>query len=230
MKSNLDIILKNETLGINPNSYKEYIAEIKSFFNDKVSKFSYIDSIILFGSYALVNCDENSDIDLCVIFKKETPQNLETDIFRHLLDLSKKIDILVDVIFIYPEQIDTIDHTLLESILAEGLLLYGNVYYKELLLKNIKLQPFQIVNFNLKNMDMSNKMKFKRMLYGYKTSREYSKKIYNYHRDGLVHKIKGQKLSSGTIIIPERSLPLIEKEFKGFNVNFSNFRIWKQKI
>jgi predicted nucleotidyltransferase len=230
MKSNLNIIQKEEILGIDPDSYKELLMEIKNFFRDKKSEFSKVDSIILFGSYALKNYKKNSDIDLCVVFKSETPRNLETDIFGYFLDLSKRIDILIDVIFIYPEQIDTIDHTLLESILAEGQLLYGNENSKELLLKNIKLQPYQIITFNLKNINRNDKMKFKRMLYGYKTSREYSRKKYNYHREGLIHKVKGQKLGSGTIIIPEENLPLIEKEFKAFNINFINFRVWKQKI
>ncbi len=228
MKSNLNIkqIKKNADQKFN----KHLLIDIKSFLNNNMTTFSNIDSILLFGSYARKNYNKNSDIDFCVILKKGTPHNLETNIFKYFLDLSKKIDILVEVVFIYPENIDNMDHTLLESILAEGQLLYGNTNYIELLFKNIKLEPYQIVNFNLKNLSSTNKMKFKRMLYGYNTSRKYSKKMYNYHREGTIHKIEGRKLSPGAILIPEMSLPLIEKKFKSFNVNFSNFRIWKQKV
>ncbi|MBD3340590.1 MAG: hypothetical protein GF353_15895 [Candidatus Lokiarchaeota archaeon] len=230
MKSNLNMINKREVLKIDPDKIKNFVIKMKKYFSEKFSQFSKINSIVLFGSYALKNCTEESDIDLCIIFKQNTPRDLEKNVFDKILNLSREIKKLIDVIFIFPELIESIDHTLLESILAEGKVLFGNEEYKDLLIKNIKLEPYRLVKFNLKKLTNKRKMKFKRMLYGYKTSRKYYGKTYHYYREGLIHELRGIKLSSGAILVPEKVISTIQARFKDFKVNYSSFRVWKQKI
>lgn len=117
-----------------------------------------------------------------------------------------------------------------ENILAEGQLLFGNSNYYEVLIKALELQPYQIITLNLRALDSADKMKLKRILYGYKTKKKYSKKVYKYQKKGLVKELKGIKLGRGSFIIPEKHFILVENKLKKFDIRFSSFRAWMQEI
>ena len=73
-------------------------------------------------------------------------------------------------------------------------------------------------------------MKFKRMLYGYKTSVKHSGNTYDYERQGFLEKMGGRRLGSGMVLIPELSLPLFQRKMREFDIKHASFRIWKQEI
>ena len=149
---------------------------------------------------------------------------------NYFLSLEKELNRSVQCIFIFPEDINNWDTIFLENILAEGQLLYGNSnFYKELI-KVLDLKPYQIITLNLRALNNSDKMKLKRILYGYKTSKKYSEKIYRYQKRGLVKEFQGIKLGRGSFIIPEKFLLFIETKLKEFDIKFSNFRAWMQEI
>ncbi len=209
---------------------EEIINNIKTFIDLNLSKYEEIENIILFGSLASGKFIEESDIDICVIFKRSTSKNLEGTIFNYFLSLEKELNRSVQCIFIFPEDINNWDTIFLENILAEGQLLYGNSnFYKELI-KVLDLKPYQIITLNLRALNNSDKMKLKRILYGYKTSKKYSEKIYRYQKRGLVKEFQGIKLGRGSFIIPEKFLLFIETKLKEFDIKFSNFRAWMQEI
>lgn len=210
--------------------YEKVLNKMKQFFLNYSQKFKDIESVVLFGSHALKNFNKDSDIDLCIIFKDNRSSTKENEIHDFILDLSKVLERIIDVLYIHPEMIEKIDHTTMESILAQGQLIYGSNTYKNLFLNHIKLRPYQAISFTLKHLDASDKMKFKRMLYGYKTSVKHSGNNYDYERPGILEKIGGRRLGSGMFLIPELSLPLFQKILGEFDIKFANFRIWKQEI
>ncbi len=209
---------------------EEIINYIKTFIDTNLSKYEEIENIILFGSLASGKFSEESDIDICVIFKRSTPKNLEGTIFNCFLNLEKELNRSIQCIFIFPEDINTWDRIFLENILAEGQLLFGNSNYYEVLIKALELQPYQIITLNLRALDSADKMKLKRILYGYKTKKKYSKKVYKYQKKGLVKELKGIKLGRGSFIIPEKHFILVENKLKKFDIRFSSFRAWMQEI
>ena len=209
---------------------EEIINSIKTFIDNNLSKYGEIESIILFGSLASGKFSEESDIDICVIFKRSTPKNLEGSIFNCFLNLEKELNRSIQCVFIFPEDINNWDTIFLENILAEGQLLYGNSNYYETLINALEFKPYQIITLNLRALNSADKMKLKRILYGYKTTKKYSKKTYKYQKKGLIKEIKGIKLGRGSFIIPEKYFLLVENKLKEFEIRFSNFRAWMQEI
>jgi len=218
-----------EIYGKNP-KLEKIINKIKNFIDSKFPKYEEIESIVLFGSLASGKFNEESDIDICVLFKQNTPKIMEDTIFNYFLSLGKELNRSIQCVFFFPDDINNWDTIFIENILAEGQLLYGNSNYNDILIKTLELKPYQIITLNLRLLNNSDKMKLKRILYGYKTSKKYSKKIYRYQKRGLVKELQGIKLGRGSFIIPEKFLLFVETKLKEFDIKFSNFRVWMQEI
>ncbi len=218
-----------ENYGKNP-KLEKIINKIKNFIDSKFSKYEEIESIVLFGSLASGKFNEESDIDICVLFKRNTPKMLENTIFNYFLSLGKDLNRSIQCVFFFQEDINNWDNIFIENILAEGQLLYGNSNYYEILRKTLEFKPYQIITLNLRAINNSAKMKLKRILYGYKTTKKYSEKLYKYKKDGIVKKLEGMKIGRGSFIIPEKVLIVVENKLKEFDIKFSNFRVWMQEI
>ncbi len=63
-----------------------------------------------------------------------------------------------------------------------------------------------------------------------KTNKKYSDKIYYYQKIGLVQEFKGVKLGRGSFIIPENHMATIREKLNIYDVKFSSYRVWMQKI
>ncbi len=218
-----------ENYGKNP-KLEKIISKIKNFIDSKFSKYEEIESIVLFGSLASGKFNEESDIDICILFKRNTPKMLENTIFDYFLSLGKDLNRSIQCVFFFLEDINNWDTIFIENILAEGQLLYGNSNYYEILIKTLEFKPYQIITLNLRALNNSAKMKIKRILYGYKTTKKYSEKLYKYKKDGIVKKLEGMKIGRGSFIIPEKVLIMVENKLKEFDIKFSNFRVWMQDI
>jgi predicted nucleotidyltransferase len=218
-----------EDSGKNP-KLEKLISKIKNFISNKFSEYEEIESIVLFGSLASGKFSEESDIDICVLFKQNTPKMLQNTIFNYFLSLGKDLNLSIQCVFFFPEDINNWDTIFIENILAEGQLLYGNSNYYEILIKTLEFKPYQIITLNLRALNNSAKMRLKRILYGYKTTKKYSEKLYKYKKEGIVKKLHGMKLGRGSFIIPEKGLLVVVNKLKEFDIKFSNFRVWMQEI
>ena len=114
--------------------------------------------------------------------------------------------------------------------LAEGKLIYGNLHYKDILIKRLELEPFHAISFNLKGIKQKDKMRIKRILYGYDTSKKYANKIYKYNKKGLIEKLNGMRLGRGAFLIPESEVFKVEKKLNKFGSHYSKYRVWMQKV
>lgn len=203
---------------------------IKNFIDNNVSKYEEIESVVVFGSLASGKFNKESDIDICVLFKRDTSKIMENTIFNYFLSLGKELNRSIQCVFFFPEDINNWDTIFIENILAEGQLLYGNSNYKEILKQTLEFKPYQIITLNLRAINNAAKMKLKRILYGYKSTKHYYEKLYEYEKKGLVKELQGMKLGRGSFIIPEKGLLLVENKLKEFDIKFSNFRVWMQEI
>ena len=90
-----------------------------------------LDQVILFGSYAYGNPNEDSDIDLYVVTKDEyTPQS-----FKENMDIKLKVSRAIkDLQKIIP--IDTITHT---KAMNKKFIQMGSMFSKEIVGKGVKI-------------------------------------------------------------------------------------------
>lgn len=206
------------------------IQELKEFLKQKFSSIDQIYSIILFGSFARLEASNESDIDLCIIFKEGADKSLEEWMFDQFLDLGKKVNKSIQCVFIYLDDLNHWDPNFIENIIAEGKIVYGLEDVRNFLISKIELEPYQVIILNLNDISNSDKMKLKRILYGYTSLKRQGNKEYKYKKQGIVQKNNGDKLGRGAFLIPEDYFPLIKQELNQFHVKYRNFRIWIQKI
>ena len=71
---------------------ESYISDIV----EKITRFYNPDKVILFGSYANGNTNDDSDIDLILIKETTSPKHIRTiDIYKQLMGIKFPVDILV---------------------------------------------------------------------------------------------------------------------------------------
>lgn len=213
---------------------KELIKKLKKLINKNLSNYRVIESILLFGSHANLQYTQESDLDLCLIFKEGIDRNTrntkEKRIFDKILEIQREISKPIQCIFITPEQMESIDKNFLENVLAESILLYGSKNYENLIITHLNLYPFLFITFSLENLTQSSKSKFERRLYGYATKKDYKNKTYEYKKKGLVEILKGQKMGSGTLMIPEKNFHYLLSFFNKYDLEFSKYRVWLNEI
>ena len=118
----------------NDESRQRIIKKVEEFFQNGSKRLNSIDSVVLFGSYATKEYREERGIDLCIILGEHASRDAEHYIHKQFLDLSKKMDKAIDVLYVRPEEIEGDDHTTLETILAQGRLIFGSKEYEEIFL------------------------------------------------------------------------------------------------
>jgi len=197
----------------------DLIDEIK-----KISKkHQEVETTIVFGSVARDQTGKESDLDICFILKKE---NLKNIISNQILDLEKKYDKNINVIFTSPSYKD-IDRQFIETLLREGITIYGKT--PDVSVKQLELEPYEIIKFDLSNLDQSEKMKIKRLLYGIKTKKKYKSKIYEREQKGLVEKFGGLRIGIASILIPEKMSLELENILRENGVTLRKITIWLSK-
>lgn len=119
-------------IGLNKNNlnYGNLLSRVESFINKEFSGFKEIEAIILFGSAAKGTYKSGSDIDLCVILDKNAKRISEIKIHEYFLDLSKDLDINIEVLYIYINNLKNWDPILIQNLIKEGILLFGKTDYE----------------------------------------------------------------------------------------------------
>jgi len=165
-----------------------------------LSKVKEVKVIMLYGSFARGEYTSRSDIDIFVIISKNVKEQIEEKVIELENIVNKRIQPTIRT----EKQIKSMDSGLLQNIFQEGKILFLREYF-----------DFP-VSFLLKQ---NKKAEFNRELYGYKD------KKYSY--EGLIHKAKGTRLSSGSIIVPFGSKKRIEKFFIKSRIKFEEINVWK---
>jgi len=182
-----------------------------SFLVDKIN----LDSIILFGSVAQNNFDNESDIDIFIETNKKNEEKIKNflDLYKKTEEYEKfKLEGIKNEISLKIGKLDEWKD-LKRSIISGGIVLYGN--YKG---KPEKLNHKIIFILNVENIKRAEKIKIWRKIYGYK--QKIGKKTYVFN--GLVEK----KLGRGSFIIPVEKFKQIKDYFVKNKIKHSFFDVW----
>lgn len=184
-----------------------------------------ISDVILFGSVAKNEYDDESDIDIFFNIKdeKET-KKIEESLKKiqksfevkasktwDLKNIKFPISILVGVLE------DEAWKGLREEIISSGIVLYGR--YKVL---PENLNHYFIINYSLNELSNKKKMKAIRQLYGYRIKK--GKKTYE--QPGILSSYNGKKLSNNVILIPGESLKEAKKFFQSHKIPYKIHESW----
>lgn len=197
-----------------------YAMNFASFLLDeKISQ--GINNIILFGSVARGDFDEESDIDVFV----DTKKNIEEEVHKVMSlfnqsELQKKWELKGIKNEISVKVGDLSKWRLRRDIITDGILLYGK--FKDIA-KDIEY--YLLLTLSFRKFRQSQKVKLWRKLYGYK--QKVGKKVY--HSKGIVDKSNTKRLEN-CLIVPMKNkkeiLDFLNKEGIKYSVN----EIWSDNI
>lgn len=182
-----------------------------------------INSIILFGSVATNNFDEESDIDLFI----DTDKKNNNEIIKILELYKKSEDYKKYKLFGIKNEISIKTGKLEEwkdirrSIISNGIYLYGK--YKSI---PDKIKQYLMCNIELKKLNRNKKLKLWRLLYGY--TQKINKKFYKFK--GLIEELSGKKIAKNLFIIPVENQQKLIYILKKNKVNYKINEIWSDNL
>lgn len=195
--------------------FKEPVFE----FVKRITDFDNVKYIFLFGSVARETADKRSDIDICVIIN----DNNRKRISETALDLEKAYNKNIQVVI--SKNFEGLDDYFIKQLMNEGILLYGKTPIIKL--KNLKCEEYVLFSYSLENLKHSEKMKLKRILYGYNTIKRSDKKTYKSFYQGLIKEMGGFSPGKGCLLIPINNSKYIENIFKENKIKYSKVEVLK---
>jgi len=209
---------------------------IQEEFKDLVFKFvrhasvKEVSYIFLFGSVAKGNADRRSDVDILAIFDTDSidfdGMEAKTKISELALTIEKEFDRNIQVIFTN-RNYTGLDGHFIGEVLKEGILLYAKS--PSIIIKGLELEYYAMIIFNLENFNNKDKMKIKRVLYGYKTRKVVKGRVYKNEGVGLVQALEGLRVGAGVIVIPKEGIQKLEEEFNKLKIIFKKIDLWLTK-
>lgn len=177
-----------------------YIYDFLSLMFENKEIRNRVKNIVLFGSVAAGESDEESDIDLFIeTWSKNSIKEIEASVKeseKRFLSVSKKwslIGIRQPIKCIVGVLNDPRWKELRHEMISNGIVLYGKFEEPEEGLKH-----YTMFNYSLTKLNQNKKMDFLRKLFGYKAVK--AKKVYK--RSGFLDEIGGIKLASNVILVP----------------------------
>ena len=184
-------------------------------------------NIFVFGSVAKGTADNRSDIDLLVIFDTESEDidrlEAKNRISELALSLEREYETALQIIF-SNKRLSGLERYFIEKVFNEGILLYSKS--PRILIQGLEMESYSLFLYQVNNLDIKERLKVKRVLFGYKTSKKVKGRVYRTEKEGLVAEVGGCRLNSGTIVIPKKNTKRIEEAFKEFKVKYKIVDIW----
>lgn len=184
-------------------------------------------NIFVFGSVAKGTADNRSDIDLLVIFDTESEDidrlEAKNRISELALSLEREYERALQIIF-SNKRLNGLERYFIEKVFNEGILLYSKS--PRIAIKGLEMESYGLFLYQVNNLDIKERLKVKRVLFGYKTSKKVKGRVYRTEKEGLVAEVGGCRLNSGTIVIPKKNTKRIEEALKEFRVKYKIVDIW----
>lgn len=202
-----------------------YVYDFISQLWDNSLLFSSIKRIILFGSIARGDFREESDIDLFIDLG--TPERLE-EVNRLIKKEINKFETRCEKTWFLrgiklPLRViaGNLEQERWKE-LREEILSYGKIIYGKFEEKPERLEHQVLISYSFGNLLQKKKMAFLRKLAGYtikKQGKEYVQK-------GLIDEIKGERISSPSLIIKAEELIKIKKILKEYKIKYQLRDVW----
>lgn len=199
-------------------------------FVKRVSNITEVYTILLFGSVAKGEADVRSDLDFLIILDTQQDPNRTNErdkVSSIALDLEKKFNKDIQLVF-SNINFDGLDGHFVEEVFREGIILFGKV--PVIPEKKLGFVPHVLIYYKLTNLTKSDKMKVKRVLYGYRTRKQYEGKLYVSNSIGLVEKLDGKRTGIASILLPyKKSRPVLDT-LENFGANIDKIVVWLPEI
>ena len=194
----------------------ELIAYALDFASYLISKIDKLDRIILYGSVARGDFDEESDIDLFIDTKQEIGKKVNKIIENYYkTEKFKEWELkgIKNILSCIVGELDSKEwKNLKRSIINNGIILYGK--YKA----NIeKINQYTLFSFENIKPDKKRVLIF-RKLFGFKTR---GKKYL-----GIIDKIKALKIGKGSVLVPAEHTNELKRYFQEKKVKVKLYDFW----
>jgi len=205
------------------NELLSYVYDFISILQLNIKSIRSIKSIILFGSIAREDYDEESDIDIFIDLEKDIKEveelvNYSINQFEikaretwHLKGIKNPIKCITG-------SLDGKEWSeLRKEIISNNIVLYGSTSCKE-----EELKPYYLFQYSLKRLSQKKRMDFLRKMNGYRSKKE--KKVYVHN--GLLDEVKGIKLENNNTLVPVKDTNKIQKLFVHHKITPKIKEIW----
>lgn len=183
--------------------------------------------IFLFGSVAKGDTDRRSDIDIFIVLdtydKDFEDMEAKARISELALTLEKEYNRRIQLVFTN-KNYEGLDEHFIEEVFKEGILLFAKS--PSIKVHGLGLEHYAMFVFSLEGLNSTDKMKIKRILYGYKTKKIVKGKRYESEKIGFVQKLQGLRIGAGVIAIPSKNVLDIEKELNRLKLSFKRIDLW----
>lgn len=199
-----------------------YVYEFLSTLFDKLRDREKINAIVLFGSAARGTQREDSDIDLFIDCEKQHEKEIRTVVHESLNEFELRATkswhlrgIQNPIVPIIGTLAEGRWDELRKEIEGTGVYLYTT--WQE----PTKRKRVALLTYDLSKCKQKQKMRVLRKLYGYKNKKGRK----TYAKEGLVTKLKGEKLQNG-IIVTTAVYKSLAGEFRGKGIPFTKREFW----
>jgi len=181
----------------------------------KLSLISEIKLVILYGSFARGDFGPKSDVDLFILVSND---DVVEKIYNAIIKIEENIGKNIQPTIRSGREFRKTDTGLLQNLLREGKILFLRDFFEISTVTLLKQKPFVIYSFWINSLSQRNKAKFNREFYS-RTTKKYA-------YGGLLHKLGGEKLASGCVMIPFKEKSGMEKIFKKYKIKYEMRNIW----
>ncbi len=185
-------------------------------FTQKIKGTKNILQVVLFGSVARGEENNQSDVDIAIVHDSE-------DQFSLMQEVNQNKPKKIQTTFIHIKNLP--DETELVGILnGDGLLLYG----KPIVIQSNKLDLTAkvLIAYTLNTLSLTEKVKVSRALYGSVSKSSAGDKVYVTKTKGLAAEIGVDKISKGVLLVDRKKAPKIINMLKRFGAKVKDIPIW----
>ncbi len=180
--------------------------------------------VILYGSVATGEADEESDIDIFIDIDNSYEKKIRDllKIFEKTFNKKWKMKGIKNPVSLIVGDLNSEKwEDLKRSMQSKGILLYGK--YKEI---PEEMESYLFFKLNFSVLERREKVNIWRKLYGYSQKVKDKK----YVKQGIVSELNGKKLEKGIIIIPAVNVKKMKDFLKKNKVDFSVNEIWSDDL
>lgn len=178
---------------------------------------------VLFGSVARGEATEDSDLDLLIVPRSNRDEGRILDIIRRV-EGDQKVRITA---IIATASLKELERQFLDAVLREGKVIVGSMPRVDV--RELELEPVRLVNFDLRSLPSAQKVRLERELFGYMTRKWYKGKEYQRRAAGRLGEWGGRKIGRGTVLIPERAVPELDRLLRSYKAKRILIPMWIQK-
>lgn len=193
-------------------------------FVSKIRSLPGLEHVIIYGSVARGEYDEDSDIDALVLFADEKSRKENEEKVREAAaQVRGKLPVLPSVYA--RDALKEGDPEFFRGVFKDGIIVFSEKIQEIPVKEALSAKPFVIFTYSVKHLDTAEKTKFSHALLG-RSTRAGGKE---YEYGGVLDKVKGKFLGKGVVIAKQAAAQELREFFKGHEVEYEEYLVWADK-